>query len=1153
MQNKSQKVEEDSSSQAVNTHFSMRVHSQLFGGHSTPLSSDEPFADAVDSFMENIRTSTYAKQERLGEGGMGSVDRVKDPRSLRSIALKTLQKKNATEEEYVRFAEEAQITAQLEHPNIIPVYDLGTDEDGHLYYTMKMISGENLNTILKAIKKGDQQKIKAFPLTRLLDIFLAICDAMSYACSQNVIHRDLKPENIMVGDFGEIYLVDWGLAKVVKIQKGAPEIPSWITKGASVSRNLDAEKAIKELKKVKSFRETNKSLNISYNDILIGTPQYVSPERIHGDADERSEVYAFGAILYNILTLELTVSGENLEEILTKVINGDIKDPLSFRKELPHLNQKYVPAGLAAVAMKALSLYPQDRYQQVADLRKEISRWQDGYLTDAETTSSWKFLWAKVKRNKGETLAIVSFLILLVGIFTIYALNLKKEEKVANDARKLTLEQKANIDLETVKLKKNTLLFEAKIKELSLMAPELYRRSMTLFKSGKAEEALQTISAAIELLPLKRYKIVKANMFQTNGDFLKSLALYREILEEYPRELRIQESIRFSNEFANRPIIHHTEIIKFYNLLITQQRYFEAVIVQQQLFELGKNLRNKVLAKVKDTPLSFIQKSMVELTDNGYLKLNIRNRNIRDLSPLSGLPFVELDISFNPITDISALKGMPLESLKLEATGVRDISPLKGMNLRVLSLKNTPVSDLQSLDGQGIENLDIDHTAVSSFLDVILPSLRTLKASSTLLSDISFIPKSLSSLSIRSTNVADLSPLNGLNIRFLDISMTPVVDLAPLANLPITHLFLDSVAVEDFSVLSTLPLSDFSGNNTKFNNLDFIKSKSITYLSLENAWVKDISLLKGMPLIIINLSGTEVRDISALYGSPIDTLILKNTALTEFPVLKELTHLKSLIIPGTKIVKIGDIGEWDFERLDLSMTEIRDISGLKKASFSSLNLSQTAVVDISALSNKNLHSLNLSGTHIKSLDALRSSSIQELNVSSTSISNLEPLKNSKLKVLNVGATKVKNLHFKLLKKIRLEELDISKTSISHVDFIDFSAMKVLNASETKISDFKKFTEFTKLIEVDLSGSPVRSIRELLSQPLRVLNLGNCNNLGSLEGLDKLSATLRHLVIPDQIEDFSILKKMTQLLTLSKEGEASQTVDEFWQKYGVGSE
>ena len=144
---------------------------------------------------------------------MGAVLSAVDQKLARSVAMKVMLRRNASEEEEQRFLQEARVLGQLAHPNIVPVHDLGTDVQGRHFYTMKLVQGVTLHEILGKLKAGDQETVAKYPLNALLTVFQKVCDAVAFAHSRGIIHRDLKPQNIMVGEFGEVLVMDWGLAK----------------------------------------------------------------------------------------------------------------------------------------------------------------------------------------------------------------------------------------------------------------------------------------------------------------------------------------------------------------------------------------------------------------------------------------------------------------------------------------------------------------------------------------------------------------------------------------------------------------------------------------------------------------------------------------------------------------------------------------------------------------------------------------------------------------------------------------------------------------------------------------------------------------------------------------------------------------------------
>ena len=163
---------------------------------------------------EFLRARKYEIGGMVAQGSMGAILDAHEATTQRTVAMKVMLS-HASESDVLRFIEEAQITSQLEHPNIVPVHELGVDEHDQVFYTMKLVQGVTLRQVLEKLRAGDAVTVAAYPLRRLLTVLLRVCDAMAFAHSRGVIHRDLKPDNVMIGDFNEVLVMDWGLAKVL--------------------------------------------------------------------------------------------------------------------------------------------------------------------------------------------------------------------------------------------------------------------------------------------------------------------------------------------------------------------------------------------------------------------------------------------------------------------------------------------------------------------------------------------------------------------------------------------------------------------------------------------------------------------------------------------------------------------------------------------------------------------------------------------------------------------------------------------------------------------------------------------------------------------------------------------------------------------------
>jgi len=301
-----------------------------------------------------LRRGTDVEQRRrIGAGGMGVVCEAFDNGLRRRMAIKVLNHDRGDDRtSRLRFIEEAQIASQLDHPNIIPVHELGHGPDGGLYFTMKLVEGDTLSELLF---RSPPVYRTSEVLYDLLQIFLKICDAVAFAHSRGVIHRDLKPDNVMVGPCGEVYLMDWGIAKVLGMPE--PEISGAIS-GVGTREELTG------------------------TGCAVGTPGYMAPEQASGRpdvVDQRSDVFSLGAILYQLLTSEGPFPELSLMELLLATDRCEIKAP-------QERTEAALPPRLCTITMKALAKDPEDRYQDVPALKADLERFlQSGWQFPTRT------------------------------------------------------------------------------------------------------------------------------------------------------------------------------------------------------------------------------------------------------------------------------------------------------------------------------------------------------------------------------------------------------------------------------------------------------------------------------------------------------------------------------------------------------------------------------------------------------------------------------------------------------------------------------------------------------------------------------------------------------------------------------------------------
>jgi eukaryotic-like serine/threonine-protein kinase len=295
----------------------------------------------------NEASTRYRIDGEIARGGMGTILKGRDPDLGRDVAIKVLREDRRHSAELVRrFVEEAQIGGQLQHPGLVPIYELGTFADQRPYFSMKLVKGETLADLLAA------RKTPSDDLPRFLSIFASIAQTMAYAHTRGVIHRDLKPSNVMVGSFGEVQVMDWGLAKV--LPRGGVVADA---KAGGVVADAKGRKEPSDDTLIATAR-SGSDTDLSHAGSVLGTPSYMAPEQARGETDllnERADVFALGSILCETLTGSPAFTGHNSTEILRKAARGDTADALA------RLDGCGAESELIALARDCLALEPEDR------------------------------------------------------------------------------------------------------------------------------------------------------------------------------------------------------------------------------------------------------------------------------------------------------------------------------------------------------------------------------------------------------------------------------------------------------------------------------------------------------------------------------------------------------------------------------------------------------------------------------------------------------------------------------------------------------------------------------------------------------------------------------------------------------------------------
>lgn len=293
--------------------------------------TDKPLPQKID------QRTRYAFFSTIAEGGKSLIKSCKDLHLSRFVCYKTLKPEFAEDEiEQQRLVREARVSAMLQHPNTMPTYELGRDSKGHCYFTMKLVHGYTLREILDYRERYD--------LTQLMEVIVQIAQCLVYAHKHGVAHRDIKPENILAGPYGEVLLLDWGLAKV------------WNPDGSSSKDGQAAPSNIKDI-------------TITGQGKAQGTAHYMSPEQINQDPeiDHRTDVFSLGAILYEVLCGRPPAEGDKLHHVIESALNDTPAKP-SELTSLP------VPALLEDVVMRCLEKKPDDRYATMEEMLRLLQQ-----------------------------------------------------------------------------------------------------------------------------------------------------------------------------------------------------------------------------------------------------------------------------------------------------------------------------------------------------------------------------------------------------------------------------------------------------------------------------------------------------------------------------------------------------------------------------------------------------------------------------------------------------------------------------------------------------------------------------------------------------------------------------------------------------------
>ncbi|MDC1141976.1 protein kinase [Planctomycetota bacterium] len=519
----------------------------------------------------------YKIKKEHARGGMGRILVARDNVVGREVALKELLKGNdggmsvppgSVESQGIeeRFLREAKVTGQLEHPNIVPVYEIGKSDDGSVYYTMKFVHGITMSRHIKNIA-ADKQLTKSEKLAariRMLDGFTDVCNAIAYAHSKGVIHRDLKPDNIMLGEFGETVVLDWGLARVHGQDDSANDLAN---KSRAISDSL----------------WKSDGANLTLDGSVVGTPAYMAPEQARGsldEIDEQTDVYALGAVLYQLLSGRPPYEGPSAGLIVQQVLAGP---PLRLKAFAPD-----IPPELVALVERAMAHTKSERFTSARELASEVQAFRDGRALASYNYSTRESLARWVKRHKAPVLTAALALSIIITGSVFAFVELRKEKQAAEHGHASALDAQAEAEASWKVAKSESLAASqarAKAETEAIKAAEAAKRasdaeSLALVEAGRSKDLLGKLRYA-----LAEDYAVRVQVSQGQGDYNAAYAYASACLKQidnpYARGAVMSDGQVIPRVWRLEPDEKTTQdIYEFYSLAVSADSNFVATGTQ---------------------------------------------------------------------------------------------------------------------------------------------------------------------------------------------------------------------------------------------------------------------------------------------------------------------------------------------------------------------------------------------------------------------------------------------------------------------------------------------------------------------------------------------------------------------------------------------
>lgn len=1023
-----------------------------------------------------------------GSGGSARVYRLLDRSLGRTIALKLLRGRARNKQGVKqRFVHEARVTAMLEHPNIVPVYDIGVTDDDRLYFLMKNVSGVSVGDAIRAARQGAEVPTDFRTIENRLRILLKVCDALAFAHHRGYIHQDIKPDNIMLGPFGEVLVLDWGCAL--------------------------------------GERERGRGAAGTY-----GTPAYMSPEQARREgADERSDVYCLGATLYQMVTLHHPTWSEDPDEFWEMKRHGRLSP-------LPEEIRESVPGAVLAIARKAMAADPDRRYQSVIAFQNALSEYQTHAESIALATSAIEQLAAVGEQGEYHEYAR------LTARFE-QALEMWGEN---HDARRGVLEVRRRHARRA--LERGDLALAQSIAgdrdELAEVreAVEQERQRRLHVRTRMRRTIYAAIALGVILLGAFAYYVV--DYFRYFGkwqrlchvEFTEETADLSELIFSGTVLTGEEEPGKTTPEGLLLPGSH-----MFWARTIRERGDVRVEVVAQwpervDGLEIMLNTRREQGKSFAMCPTGYS-------CQFGSWKgvVNVMSRNTRPRFPDQGNsvgcnlePGREYRLWFQRVGEelslfvdgkrvFRVIEPLPLPGEGLEWVAVRSWTDVLIKSFTVWRMgapeKTTPLiaGDMfvqrgrlhdaaevylriaQDHPGTRLEEQALIRAYLAASQAKTEDSLRTLirermrgthpnswywpllleadcmaawkdrdfgraldladqvlegaSDSRVALRMISGRPDEVPvwaidstlhllsrttevyGLSLEGAGISDLSPLRGLPIRSLALRENRIPDLSPLRGMPLELLLISSNPVSDLSPLEGMDLATLEANACEIASIDPLAGMPLNVLSLGHNNVSDIDALGNLPLSILDVQYNDVQSIKPLRG---------------------MNTLRELNLTATNVSDLSPLRGIPLRRLNIGFLPVASLAPLRGMPLRRLGAGDTRVSDLGPLRGMKLEQLTIDNLAVSSLAPLKGMPLTELNLVSCGIGDLSPLTGMPLRCLRCADNSVESLS--ALRGAPVEELHIDNNDIAVLSPLVDAPLRILSVRANPLRNLKPFED-----------------------------------------------------------------------------------------------